>query len=98
MISVEGLKVEFGVKPLFSDEEVYTNIEEPMTSLILPETERYNTQSWEEAPMFGIFRVKQTIEIFGDVSTNERLVLFCPLWLLFIIIFAIILVIIFINI
>ncbi|MBR3180078.1 hypothetical protein IKF57_00895 [Candidatus Saccharibacteria bacterium] len=78
------------IYPLFSDEEVYSNEEEPMTSLILPESERYNTQSWNEAPAIGIFKVRQTVEIFGNVSTVEKIVIICPLWLLFIIIVVIV--------
>lgn len=78
------------VWPLFSDEEVYTNAEEPKTSLILPETKRYNTQTWDEAPMLGIFKVKQTVKLFGDVSTVEKIVIICPLWLLLVIILVII--------
>lgn len=82
------------VYPLFSDTEVYSNEEEPMTSLILPESERYNTLSWDESPMVGIFRVRQTVKIFGEVSTVEKIVIICPLWLLFIIVAIIIVVII----
>ena len=77
------------VFPLFSNKEVYSNEEKPMTSLILPESERYNSQTWEEAPMVGIFRVKQTVRIFNDVSTVEKIVIICPLWLIFIIILII---------
>lgn len=74
--------------PLFSDEEVYTNEEEPETKIVLPNTERYNTQS-HEMPLFGIFRVKQTVKIFDEVSELEKTVLVCPLWMLFIIILII---------
>ena len=77
------------IYPLFSDTEVYTNEEDPMESLILPESERYNTLSWDEAPMVGIFKVRQTISIFGDTSTVERIVIICPLWLMFVIVVAI---------
>lgn len=76
--------------PLFSDEEVYTNAEEPKTSLILPETERYNTQEWSEAPMVGIFKVRQTVQIFDSISTIEKIVIICPLWLILIIVFIIV--------
>ena len=76
------------VWPLFSNEEICTNEEEPETSLILPETERYHAQSCE-LPSVGIFKVKQVVKIFGETSTVERTVIVCPLWLLFIIIFAI---------
>ena len=78
------------VWPLFSDTEIYSNEEEPKTSLILPGSERYNVQEWEEAPTIGIFRVKQTIELFGDVSTVEKIVVICPIWLILIIMLLIV--------
>lgn len=76
------------IYPLFSDKEVYSNEEEPMTSLILPESERYNALTWDEAPMVGIFKVRQTVKIFGDTSVVEKIVIICPLWLLFVIVIA----------
>ncbi len=77
------------VWPLFNGEEICTNEEKPETSLILPETERYHVQSCN-LPSFGIFRAKQTVKIFGETSTMERVVFVCPLWLLFLIIFIIV--------
>ena len=76
------------VWPLFSDEEICTNEEEPDTSLILPETERYHAQSCE-LPSVGIFKAKQVVKIFGEESIMERTVIVCPIWLLFIILFVI---------
>lgn len=73
------------VFPLFSDEEVYTNEENPTTLTILPETRRFNTVSWEGAPRLGIFKVKQTVKIFDEVSVTEKLVFLCPIWFLFIV-------------
>ena len=70
------------VYPLFSDEEVYTNEEVPTTYTILPETQRYNTISWEGAPQLGIFRVVQTIKFLDKTSTNSRIVFICPMWFL----------------
>lgn len=75
------------VWPLFSDEEICTNEEEPETSLILPETERYHAQSCD-LPSMGIFKAKQMVKIFGETSIVERTVIVCPLWLLFLILFA----------
>ena len=76
------------VWPLFSDEEICTNEEEPDTSLILPETERYHAQTCE-LPSIGIFKAKQTVGIFGEESTVEKMIIVCPIWLLFIIFFVI---------
>ena len=81
------------VWPLFGDEEICTNEEEPSTSLIMPETERYHVEECN-LPMIGIFRAKQTVNIFGETSVAEKTVFVCPLWLLFIIVFAIVLIII----
>ena len=74
--------------PLFSDEEICTNEEDPYTTLILPESEMYHVENCD-LPMVGIFRAKQTVKIFGETSIVEKTVIVCPLWLLFIIIFAV---------
>lgn len=76
------------VWPLFSDEEICTNEENISTSLIMPETERYHTESCN-LPAVGIFRAKQIVKIFGETSIVEKTVIVCPLWLLFLIIFGI---------
>lgn len=78
------------VWPLFSGEEICTNEENPDKSLVLPGTEKYHVQSCK-LPAFGIFNVKQTVKIFDQVSTVERMVIVCPMWLLFVVIFLIIL-------
>ncbi len=77
------------VWPLFSGEEICTNEEEPTTSLIMPETERYHLEKCDLPPI-GIFRAKQTVKIFGEISTVEKTIIVCPLWLLFIVVFAIV--------
>lgn len=77
------------VFPLFSDEEVYTNEEEPDKNIIFPETKRFYTASWEGAPQLGIFRVRQTVKIFDDESVVEKLVFICPIWFLFIVLLII---------
>lgn len=77
------------VFPLFSDEEAFTNEEDPIKQMVLPGTNRYNELSWDGAPALGIFRVKQTVKIFDEVSTTEKLVFLCPIWFLFIVLLLI---------
>lgn len=72
------------VFPLFSDEEVYTTEEDPSKEVIFPETKRYNKVTWEGSPQLGIYRVRQTVKLFDQTSTEEKLVFICPLWFLFI--------------
>ena len=83
------------VWPMFSDEEICTNEEKPITSLVLPDTERYNVQNCD-LPSIGLFNVKQVVKIFGETSTTTKTVIACPLWLLFIIIFLVVAIIIWI--
>lgn len=67
---------------LFSDTEIYSNEEEPAEKLIMPDSKRYNEQSWSGAPRVGIFRVRQTVKALGEVSVIEKIVIICPLWLI----------------
>ncbi len=77
------------VFPLFSDEEVFTNEENPEVLTILPETRRFNTISWEGSPQLGIFRVRQTVRIFDEEEIIEKIVFLCPIWFLFVILLII---------
>lgn len=78
------------VFPLFSDEEVYTTEEEPETHIIYPGTKYYNQLTWEDTPSIGIYRVVETVSLFGETTSTERLVVVCPIWLLLIIAFVIV--------
>lgn len=76
------------IYPLFSNEAVFSTEEKDDKEKqldIIPDTSRFNSITWEGAPRIGIFSVEQTIEFAGQVSTNKKLVLICPLWLLFVI-------------
>ena len=85
------------IYPLFSNEAIFNtdDAEEGAYNRdVVPETSRFNSITWEQAPTIGLFSVEQTIEFAGETSTVHKLVLICPLWLLFII-FALIFFIIF---
>ena len=56
---------------------------------MMPGTERYHAKTVNTPPI-GIFRVKQTVKIFGETSVVEMMVIVCPLWLLFLILFVIV--------
>ncbi|MBR3253744.1 hypothetical protein IKF86_00655 [Candidatus Saccharibacteria bacterium] len=87
------------VFPLFSDEEVYTTEEDMGSSYVLPGATRMITQTWDKTPAVGIFRVRQTVYYDStdtEPSVTEKLVIVCPVWLLFLIFFVIIAIIIWI--
>lgn len=80
------------VFPLFSDEEVYTTEENMGTKYVLPGASRMITQSWDNSPSVGMFKVRQTVyydSMDNEPSVTEKMVIICPVWLLFIIIFAV---------
>ena len=81
------------VFPLFSGEEIYTTEENPSTEYVLPGTTRYIEQKWDNTPTVGIFKVKQVVyydSVDNEPSITEKIVIVCPVWLMFIIVFAII--------
>ena len=73
------------VWPLFNDEEVCTNEEKPNDAIVLPDTKRYHTEECT-LPVPGLYRVKQTVTIFGETSILERTIMYLPAWLIVIII------------
>lgn len=81
------------VYPFFGDEEVYTNEENPEKHVILPETRRLNTITWEGAPHLGFFKVKQTVKFLDQESVTEKVLFICPIWFLLIILVLIFLII-----
>lgn len=81
------------VYPLFSNEEIYTNEEEPTSNIILAEATRTAVINWEETPSIGIFHVVFNADFEGAHSKVDKYVIICPLWLLFLILLAIFLII-----
>ena len=70
--------------PLFGGETVYSNEERPSSLDIMPETKRFSSIEWEGSPSLGAFWVEQTVAMAGVApSTVKRLVIICPIWLLF---------------
>ena len=88
-VHVEGEYI-LEIFPLFSDEPIYSNADEDHTSIIMPETKRMKAQKWENAPILGIFKVRQTIRVYDQESIEERIVIICPLWLILLTLFAIV--------
>ena len=79
--------------PLFSNEEVFTNEEDPKKSWVMPGNTTVSSVTWDETPNIGIFHVIYNVEYEGVESKVDKMVIVCPLWLLFLILLAIFLII-----
>lgn len=77
------------VWPMFSDEEICTNEENPETTMVLPGTERYHIQTCN-LPAVGIFKAKQVVKIFDEVSVLEKTIFVCPIWLMVVVLLVVI--------
>ncbi len=83
------------VRGFFNNQLEYSNtkyidgVETPGLEVIFPDSKRYNEVSWDDAPSIGIFKVKSTVKIFDEVSTVEKTVIICPLWLIVVIVLLI---------
>ncbi len=57
--------------------------------IVLPETERASTLTWEGAPQLGVFRAVQTISFLDQEYSFEQIVFICPIWLAGVVVFLI---------
>ncbi|MBR1802299.1 LapA family protein [Candidatus Saccharibacteria bacterium] len=70
------------VTPLFSNEPIYSNEDEPLVLATLPETRRFTSIEWENTPAIGIYKVHLTITYNDQTEEVTKIVLVCPLWVI----------------
>ena len=74
------------VYPLFSNEPIYSNEDNPDKKLILPNRSIVHRLSWEGTPSIGIFNVRYKVEFEGgETKELNKLVIKCPIWLVLVV-------------
>ena len=76
------------VYPFFSNESIYNNEELPGEAVIIPNSTRSFTLTWDEAPKIGIYKVESEVKIFDETENAKvsKIVIICPAWVLILII------------
>lgn len=59
--------------------------------MLLPDTSRLDILTWENSPRLGLFRVRETVSFLQHDEVSERVVFVCPLWLIALVIFFVVL-------
>jgi hypothetical protein len=78
-----GTGFKFEVFNFFTGKEAYTyDITEFFT---LPETKHVQSIPWADAPMLGLFNVKSTVTLLGEVYQKDVVVLILPLFIFIIV-------------
>jgi hypothetical protein len=77
-----NVKYVLEVTPLFSDEPIYTNEEEPMVLATLPETRRFTRIEWPNTPSIGIYKVRFQVTYNEKTEEISKIVIVCPLWVI----------------
>ncbi|MBQ1539964.1 hypothetical protein IIZ72_00120 [Candidatus Saccharibacteria bacterium] len=87
----EIAKVALEVKSVFSPATIYPTEGESgiIEEVIMPDTTRSMGRNIEGISPLGIYDVTQTITYMGEVSTNHRIVIACPIWFLVIFILTV---------
>jgi hypothetical protein len=78
-----AVKHKLTITDFFSNQTAYDPAEAEL--FVLPETTRYISTKWDQAPLLGIFHVTSTITLLDEVHEVEKVVLIIPLFLIIIV-------------
>ncbi len=59
------------------------------TELTMPDSERFISREISNLPLLGVIKVEQTIYYLGDVKTESKNVIICPIWFMALILLTI---------
>ena len=76
----------------FDDSLIYSNMSSPENVDIYPGTIREIETKWNGSPKIGIFNVSLTINYLDEIITTSKVVILCPVWVIFVLLSIIVVV------
>ena len=74
------------IKSAISGQEVYSNVNNPSSYVILPDSTREVRIDWDGAPFIGAFNAAFTISYLDEVKTANKFIIICPAWVIFLVV------------
>lgn len=77
------------ITPIFGGAAVFDNTDAPETHIIVPDRTLYSETTWTGTPAIGMFNAVYTVEFEGVKTEVSKLIIICPVWLMFLIVLAV---------
>ena len=85
-------KITVDMENAITGERLYSNADSPKTTLLLPETEKTVDLTFDNVLRLGVMRLNMTTDYINNHEKISRIIIICPIWVIFILVAIILLI------